>query len=79
MTNFLVTYAVNGIDASGQTYNTVITLVKILDDRDLVKNHCKDKKVNINKLYTFDYTDHCNYGPNPNQHTNFTALMANII
>ena len=79
MTNFLVTYAVNGIDASGQTYNTVVAIVKIVDDPDLVDNHCKDKKVNITKLHTFDYTDHCNYAPNPNQHTNFIALMAEII
>ena len=79
MTNFLVTYAVNGIDDRGETYNTIIALVKIVDDPDLVKNHCKDKKVNINKLNIFDYTDHCNYGTHPNQHTNFIALMAEII
>ena len=79
MTNFLVTYAANGIDARGETYNTVITLVKIIDDPDLVKNHCRDKKVNINKLNTFDYTDYCKYRVHPDQFTKFTALMAEII
>ena len=79
MTNFLVTYAVNGIDASGETYNTVVALVKIVDDPDLVENHCKDKKVNVTKLHIFDYTDYCNYGAHLNQFNKFTALMAEII
>ena len=79
MTNFIVTYSVNGIDARGETYNTVVTLVKIVNDPDLVKNHCRDKKVNINKLHTFDYTDYCNYCVQHNQYTKFTALMAEII
>ena len=79
MTNFLVTYAVNGIDASGQTYNTLVALVKTLDDPDLVENYCKGKKVNVTKLHTFDYTDYCNYGANPKQFNKFTALMAEII
>ena len=79
MTNFLVTYAVNGIDASGQTYNTVVALVKTLDDPDLVENYCKGKKVNVTKLHIFDYTDYCNYAAHPKQFNKFTALMAEII
>lgn len=79
MTNFLVTYAVNGIDASGNTYNTVVALVKTLDDPELVEKHCKGKKVDVTKLSLFDYIDYCNYAAHPNQFNKFTALMAEII
>ena len=79
MPHILVTYAVHGIDSRGETYNTVVSLVKTVDSKEFVEKHCRDKKVNINKLHTFDYTDYCNYGAHPNQFNKFTALMAEII
>ena len=38
MTYIIVTYAVNGVDSNGDTYNTVAALVKVVSDDDFIRN-----------------------------------------
>ena len=79
MTYILVTYAVNGVDFNGDTYNTVAALVKVVSDDDFIKNKCVNGNVKINHLRVFDYTDYCSAPGCCDQYTNYTALKGTII
>ena len=79
MTDILVTYAVNGIDFNGETYNTVAALVKVVTDDDFITTKCIDGYVKIKHLRVFDYTDYCTAPGWCDQYTNYTALKGEVI
>ena len=78
MPHILVTYAVNGYDFNGETYNTITALVKAVTEKNFIKEKCYDGQVKINNLIDFDYSD--NFGSKySNMYTKYTALKGEII